>query len=83
MGCIDTIAHDRFPAQDQDNLGREVRVSFHYDTAHTIRGRIIRCDTEEPGEMLIMLEPEGRVVRAVECQYSYAAPRERGSNAAT
>lgn len=72
MGCVDTIRHDRFPKQGS-YLGSEVRVCFHYDADNWVRGRVIRDDAEEPGEMLIALD-EGRVVRAVECQWQPEQP---------
>ena len=80
MGCVDTIKHDRFPAQGK-HLGRAVRVCFHYDTDHQIKGRVIRDDAEEPFELLIMLEDE-RCVRAVECMYTLEQETDRDPSSA-
>lgn len=68
MGCVNNITPDKFPRQGS-YLGRNVEVCFHYDTSATLRGKIIRDDAEEPGELIIHLE-NGWVVRASECQYS-------------
>jgi hypothetical protein len=68
MGCIATIKHDSFPAQGI-YLGKSVRVCFHYDTEHWIPGKVVRDDSEEPGELIIQLKT-GQFVRSVECQYS-------------
>ena len=68
MGMVDNITADTCPRQGSW-LGREVKVCFHFDTSKVLRGRCIRDDAEEPGEMIFMLEDE-RVVRAVECMYS-------------
>lgn len=69
MSVVKTISADRYPRQ-MDWLGKEVEVCFHYDTSATIRGKIIRCDIEEPGKMIIQLD-NGWVVLSTECQYSF------------
>ena len=69
MGCVKTIDWLRFPEQS-GFVNRRVDVCFHYDTEHTVKGTIIREDREEPFETLIQLD-DGRVVRGVECQYSF------------
>lgn len=79
MGCVETIAYDKFPKQRDKNykypemaVGARVKVCFHYDTSKYCTGRIVRSDIEEPFEEIIRLD-DGRFVRTVECQYSYAA----------
>jgi hypothetical protein len=69
MDTLDPVGFDRFPKQGSW-LGRRVVVCFDYDTSRTIGGTIIREDEEAPGLMLIHLD-DGRVVRSVECQYSF------------
>lgn len=69
MGCHDNITATKFPKQSE-NLNKSVNVCFHYDTSQTLRGTIIRSDTEEPGIMIINLE-DGRTVLSTECMYSY------------
>ena len=69
MGDVPAIGIDRFPEQGTF-LGKRVEVCFDYDTSRTIGGKVIRDDAEEPGLMLIQLD-DGRVVRSVECQYSF------------
>lgn len=68
MGVKNNISIDSFPKQGK-HLGAEVEVCFHYDTANTIKGMIVRDDTEEPFVTLIHLEDD-RVVLGTECQYS-------------
>ena len=70
MGCVDTITAYRFPKQSK-YVNRRCNVCFHYDTTTWIMGTVIRDDREEPGETLIRLD-DGRVIRAVECQYSFS-----------
>jgi len=77
MGCVKTIAYDKFPKQRDKNyeypymaVGARVKVCFHYDTSKYCLGTIVRSDIEEPGEEIIRLD-DGRFIRAVECQYSY------------
>lgn len=67
MGCVKTITATTWPEQTH-RVGSEVKVCFHYDTSNFIVGRILREDAEAPFETLIALD-EGRIVRAVECQY--------------
>ena len=68
MGVKPNIRHDQWPKQG-DQLGRTVDICFNYDGAHTLRGRVVRDDREEPGETMFELE-DGRIVRAVECMWS-------------
>lgn len=68
MGCHLHITADRFPAQG-NALWTRVRVTFHYDTARTLLGMVVRDDMEPPYETLIRLD-DGRYVRAAECQYA-------------
>lgn len=77
MGCIDTIAYDKFPKQKDENykypefkVGSRVEVCYHFDTSKYHYGTIVRDDLEEPFETIIKLD-NGRYLRAVECQYSY------------
>lgn len=77
MGCVKTIAYDRFPKQrDKDYkypymaVGSRVKVCFHYDASKFCMGTVVRSDLEEPGETIIRLD-DGRYLRDVECQYSY------------
>ena len=77
MGCIDTIAYDKFPKQKDENyiypqfkVGSRVKVCYHYDTLKYHYGTIVRDDLEEPFETIIKLD-NGRYLRAVECQFSY------------
>ena len=73
MGCIETIDAFRFPKQSE-YVNRRCEVCFKYDTSVTILGTVIRDDREEPFETLIKLD-DGRVIRAIECQYSHYNPR--------
>jgi len=68
MGNTPHITPDRYPAQGVF-LHRIVDVCFNRDASSAVRGKIIRDDTEEPGELIIQLD-NGWVVRAHECQYS-------------
>lgn len=70
MGCIDTITAYKFPKQSE-YVNRRCKVCFHYNTTKWIMGTVIRDDREEPYETLIKLD-DGRVMRAVECQYSFS-----------
>lgn len=69
MGAVKNITHNSFPEQGT-LLGCLVKVGFHYDTDHTINGKIVRDDAEEPGRLIIALE-NGTYVLATECQYSF------------
>ena len=78
MGCVKTITYNTFPKQKGKDyrfpgmaVGAKVKVCFHYDTNHCVRGRIVRDDLEEPFETIIRLD-DGRYVRGTECQFSYA-----------
>ena len=68
MGCVASIAADRFPKQGA-HLGQTVAVCFHYDTSQLLRGRCIRDDMEAPFLTVFLLEDE-RVVLATECHYT-------------
>ena len=70
MGCVSTITATRFPEQTH-HVNQRCKVCFHYDTSVWIMGTVIRDDHEEPYETLIQLD-DGRVMRAVECQYSFS-----------
>ena len=68
MGCIETISYCNFPKQadcsyQYPQIGKRVKVCYHYDTDHTHMGTIVRCDREEPWETIIALD-NGRYVRA-------------------
>ena len=65
--AVDNIGIDSFPKQGSW-LGMIVDVCFDHDPSRSIRGRIVREDVEEPGQMIIKLD-DGRFVRSVECQY--------------
>ena len=76
MGIVKNISMDSFPKQG-NFLGRKVEVCFHYDTSRTIKGTIVRDDSEEPYVTIIQLEQDeymnyvkGPYVLATECQYS-------------
>lgn len=77
MGCIETIAYDRFPKQrGQDYkypkfaVGSRVEVCYQYDSSKKHSGIIIRDDVEEPFETIIKLD-NGRYLRGAECQFRY------------
>lgn len=75
MGCVKNISFDRFPKQADENykypqLGKRVKVCYHYDTSKFHLGTIVRDDIEEPYETIIQLD-NGRFLRATECQYSF------------
>jgi hypothetical protein len=67
MGVVANISHDKFPKQGS-YANQPVSVCFHYDTSKTIRGKIVRDDSEAPYVMIIALD-DGRFVLATECQY--------------
>ena len=67
MGMVKTINADWYPKQGAF-LGRNVEVCFECDTSCVVRGKVIRCDDEEPGWMIIQLD-NGWVVKSTECQY--------------
>lgn len=73
MGCVETINAFSFPKQSE-YVNRRCRVCFNFDTSVFIPGTVIRDDREEPFETLIKLD-DGRVLRAVECQYSHYRPK--------
>lgn len=73
MGCVKTIDFDKFPRQSDQNyeypqLGKRCEVVFHYNTANSLLGTIVRSDLEPPFETIIKLD-NGRYIRGVECQY--------------
>lgn len=67
MGMHENITYDSFPDQGS-HLGAAVEVCFHYDTDHTLKGRVVRDDNTAPGVLIIALD-NGRFVLASECQY--------------
>ena len=67
MGFHKNIDFEKFPKQG-DQLNKEVKVTFHYNTEKNLKGTIVRDDIEDPFLLLIKLE-DGRYVRATECQY--------------
>jgi hypothetical protein len=69
MGVHKNITFTKFPAQSND-LGRRVRVCYHYEVEKAHEGVIVRDDVEDPGIMLIRLD-NGRHVLAAECQYQF------------
>jgi hypothetical protein len=73
MGMHKSITFDTFPKQS-DNIGRSVRVCFHYDTSKTVYGSVVRDDREDPHLMIIKLNDD-RYVLATECMYSYVYPK--------
>lgn len=84
MGCVKTITYNTFPKQKDKGyrfpemaVGANVKVCFHYDTSHFVRGRIVRDDLEEPFETIIRLD-DGRYIRGTECQFSYVLKEDRG-----
>ena len=70
MGCHENIAADVYPEQTRYK-GERARVFFHYETSREFAATIIRDDNDSPGETILQLD-DGRVVRAVECQWSPA-----------
>lgn len=75
MGCVKNISFEKFPKQADKNykypqLGKRVKVCYHYDTSKFHLGTIVRDDIEEPYETIIQLD-NGRFLRATECQYSF------------
>ncbi len=67
MGVVENISHESWPRQ-YEHVGKRADVTFHYDTARTIPGVVVRDDAEAPWETIIRLD-DGRFVRASECQY--------------
>jgi hypothetical protein len=67
MGVVKTIGIDSFPKQGA-LVGKRVKVCFAYNADVNIGGVVVRDDSEEPFETLFQLD-DGRIVRAVECQY--------------
>lgn len=78
MGVHSNIDFDKWPKQGA-YLNEPCRVVFNYDTSHSLFGKIIRDDAEEPGRMIIQLD-DGRIVLSTECQWqplSLAVPSRR------
>lgn len=74
MGCVNSISHDKFPAQADNNyilpkIGKRVAVCFHYDLSNVQYGKIVRSDIEAPFQTIIALD-DGRYILDTECQYS-------------
>lgn len=69
MGVENNVGFSRWPEQS-DWVGRRVLVCFDYDTTNQMGGEIVRCDNEEPGQMIIRLD-DNRYVRSVECMWSF------------
>lgn len=60
----------RRPSRSQGSwLWRRVEVCFHYDTANTIFGTIVREDVAEPCLEVIRLD-DGRCILTTECMYT-------------
>lgn len=70
MGCVKTITAYGFPKQSEC-VNWRCKACFHYDTSKWIEGTVIRDDREEPYETLILLD-DGRIIRGVECQYTFS-----------
>lgn len=69
MSVHPNIGLDKFPKQGP-LLGKRVSVCFNYDSYNRIGGVCVRDDYEEPFRTLFQLD-NGRVIDAVECQYTY------------
>lgn len=67
MGAHSAITFATFPQQGA-MYNKPVRVCFHYDSTKTVDGVCVRDDKEAPFEQLFKLS-DGRLVRAVECQW--------------
>lgn len=83
MGCVANISYDKFPRQADGNykypqLGKKVKVCYHYDTSKYHYGIIVRSDIEEPFETIIQLDNR-HFVRATECQYAMLSDEELNS----
>jgi hypothetical protein len=72
MGNHESISHDTFPKPGR-NLGKEVRVCFHYDLNNIVTGAIVRDDGEDPYITIIGLD-NGRYVLGTECQFNIPSP---------
>ncbi|MGH0417526.1 hypothetical protein [Bacillus cereus] len=68
MGVHPNVGVNKFPKQG-DQLNREVKVMFNFDSSTILKGIIVREDMEDPFLTLIKLE-DGRVIGSAECQYS-------------
>jgi hypothetical protein len=68
MGSVPNIGMYCYPKQGSW-LGQRVKVCFHYDTAVTIGGVIVRDDAEEPGVAIIKLDDD-RHVLTTECMWT-------------
>jgi hypothetical protein len=69
MGVVEGMSYEKYPKQGHI-LGKRVKVCFDFDTEKYYEGTCIRDDSEMPGECIFKLD-NGRVVRSVECQYTY------------
>ena len=69
MGVKKNISLLDFPKQGIW-LNKEVSVCFNYETEFTVKGLIVRDDSEEPFLTIIKLN-DGRYVLSTECQYSF------------
>jgi len=69
MGCTDYIDYTKYPKQT-NLIGEKVKVCYHYDSSRHHFGTIIRDDKELPFNTVIQLD-NGRVLLAIECQYSF------------
>lgn len=58
----------QYPEQTK-NVGRKVNVIFNYDINNSLIGTVIRDDAEDSYTTLFKLE-DGRIINALECQYS-------------
>lgn len=73
MGVVKNIRWDTFPVQnihtpDNIGIGTLVEVVFEYDTAHMVKGVIVRDDNDEPHRTIIALE-DGRIILGTECRF--------------
>lgn len=74
MGCVRTISYDKFPEQNDiyheyPELGKRVKIYYHYDTSKYHYGTIVRSDAEAPYHTIIKTD-NGRYMLGSECQYS-------------
>ena len=70
MGTLENISASKFPKQG-NQLGKQVKVCFHYDTAKTFKAEVVRDDKEEPFRTIFRLE-NGNHVLDSECQWQPA-----------
>jgi hypothetical protein len=67
MSVHKNITRTKFP--QQEHIGVEVAVTFHYDTKNPMRGHIVRSDVNSPFITIIKLV-DGRYILSDECHYS-------------